>query len=401
MSTPARDAFLTDLRAAQAAERAAVVPGRAEAAAGHWHIWQEYCTQIGVSPWLVDIEDPIPILQVFAQRLRIGQLAPCGHTIRSRSVEDYLRSIGQTFARLGADDPRLTSSGRVQLRIANQLKGYKKQDPPPTRVKPVPIQLIAHATAAAHASGDVFVIAQADCTTIGFFYLMRPGEYAKSSARTDSTPFRLCDVQFQVGAARFRGDLIPLDQLALCEQATLALLTFTTQKNARRGEVVGQGNTSSNVLSPVKALFRRVRHLRQNNAAPTTPLHTVFLPTGAVHVTTNHITTFLRQSATVVGERLGIRPQDISARSLRSSGAMALLCAQVDPILIKLVGRWQSDEMLHYLHLQAVGSMHQLASRMLVGGDFRLLPNQDVPLAAAPLLAAAASAEEAANDTNA
>ena len=292
---------------------------------------------------------------------------------------------------MGADDPRLTIAGRVQLRIANQLKGYKKQDPPPNRVKPVPMQLIAHATSAAHASADVFVIAQADCTTIGFFYLMRPGEYAKSSSQSDSAPFRLCDVQFQVGAARFRGDLVPLDQLTLCEHATLALLTFTTQKNARRGEVVGQGNTSSTILSPVKALFRRVRHLREHNAPPTTPLHTVFLPSGAVHVTTKHITTFLRQSASIIGDRLGIRPQDMSARSLRSSGAMALLCAQVDPILIKLVGRWQSDEMLHYLHLQAVGSMHQLASRMLVGGDFRLLPNQDIPLAAAPLIAAAAT----------
>lgn len=389
MSATARNAFLLDLRSAQTAERSAVVSGRANASTSHWHVWQGYCGELGISPWLTDIEDPIPILQVFAQRLRTGKLATRGYPIRSRSVEDYLRSIGQTFARLGANDPRLTSSGRVQLRLSNQLKGYKKQDPPPNRVKPVPLQLIAHATAAAHSTNDNFLIAQADCTTLGFFYLMRPGEYAYSSASNDSSPFRLCDVQFQVGAARFRGDAVSDSDFPTCEHATLSLLTFTTQKNARRGEIVGQGQTSSPILSPVRALFRRVQHLRAHNAAPTTPLHTVFLPTGPVHVTTQHITNFLRHSASLIGERLGITPSDISARSLRSSGAMALLCAQVDPILIKLVGRWHSDEMLHYLHLQAVGSMQALASRMLLGGDFKLLPNQDIPLAAAPLLAAA------------
>jgi hypothetical protein len=32
---------------------------------------------------------------------------------------------------------------------------------------------------------------------------------------------------------------------------------------------------------------------------------------------------------------------------------MALLCAHVDTEIIHLVGRWCSDEMLRYLHVQA------------------------------------------------
>jgi hypothetical protein len=59
---------------------------------------------------------------------------------------------------------------------------------------------------------------------------------------------------------------------------------------------------------------------------------------------------------------------------------MALLCAQVDTDVIRLLGRWRSDEMLRYLHIQAEPVMRDFARRMLVGGSFTLLPNQTVPL---------------------
>jgi hypothetical protein len=58
---------------------------------------------------------------------------------------------------------------------------------------------------------------------------------------------------------------------------------------------------------------------------------------------------------------------------------MSLLLARVDPDLIRLIGRWRSDEMLRYLHLQAQPVMQNFARRMLQGGVYTLLPGQDVP----------------------
>jgi len=59
---------------------------------------------------------------------------------------------------------------------------------------------------------------------------------------------------------------------------------------------------------------------------------------------------------------------------------MALLCAHVDTNRIRLViGRWQSKEILQYLHLQAQPVMQDLARHMLVGGTYTLIPGQDVP----------------------
>jgi hypothetical protein len=59
---------------------------------------------------------------------------------------------------------------------------------------------------------------------------------------------------------------------------------------------------------------------------------------------------------------------------------MALLCAHVDTDIIRLLGRWRSDEMLRYLHVQAEPVMRDFSRRMLSGGTFTLLPNQDVPI---------------------
>jgi hypothetical protein len=55
---------------------------------------------------------------------------------------------------------------------------------------------------------------------------------------------------------------------------------------------------------------------------------------------------------------------------------MALFNSNVDSDTIRLIGRWQSDAMLRYLHLQAQPVMQGFASRMLQGGDYVFVPNQ-------------------------
>jgi hypothetical protein len=84
-------------------------------------------------------------------------------------------------------------------------------------------------------------------------------------------------------------------------------------------------------------------------------------------------------SVLALGPSIGFLPNDITAKSLRTGGAMALLLAQVDTDVIRLIGRWRSDEMLRYLHLQAQPVMLNFARRMLQGGVYTLLPGQDVP----------------------
>ena len=114
--------------------------------------------------------------------------------------------------------------------------------------------------------------------------------------------------------------------------------------------MIGLGRSGDPVFCPVLALARRVRHLRATGALPTTPLASYFEHHRHHCVTPADITAALCASVTLIGPSVGFLPQDISARSLRAAGAMALLCAHVDSDVIRLLGRWRSDEMYQNLH---------------------------------------------------
>lgn len=51
-------------------------------------------------------------------------------------------------------------------------------------------------------------------------------------------------------------------------------------------------------------------------------------------ITPHLLTTRLRIAVAAIGRDWGLHPLDISVQSLRSSGTMALLCAEVDTDLV-------------------------------------------------------------------
>jgi hypothetical protein len=206
---------------------------------------------------------------------------------------------------------------------------------------------------------------------LGFFFLLRPGEYAYTS-NPDAAPFRLCDVRLLINARQLNPITANTDD---SDRVNFVALEFTTQKNGVRGELVGLGKSGHPQWCPVRALLNRIKHLRTHQAPPTTPLY-AFFHHHWQRVDTQILTHYLRTSVNVLGATYGITPSDISVRSLRSSGAMALLCAKVDTDVIRLLGRWRSDEMLRYLHVQTFPIVAPLASQMLHHGHFTLIPNQ-------------------------
>ena len=112
---------------------------------------------------------------------------------------------------MGAPDPRLDTHGNIDFRIQRQLRGYSRADPPPDRVKPVPVQILRHVMAVAFASTIIGNQATADMICLAFFFLLRPGEY--TGTPSDTTPFTLDDVEFSIGAARYKATLIPVADL--------------------------------------------------------------------------------------------------------------------------------------------------------------------------------------------
>lgn len=370
-----RDLFERHLRLAQEEVAQGVVDSRNAAADAHWDLWCKYCTELGVDPALQDRQHRIPLLQVFAHRYRHGIISPSGNQVRARTVEDAIRSIAQTFKALGTPDPRHDASGSIDFRLQRMLRGYKRQDPPPNRVKPIPVNILHTLVKAVTEQDLVPPKAVADMITIAFFFLLRPGEYLGSSK--DTTPFALQDVEFHVGRQRYPARTATIAQI---RPATFVTLEFTTQKNGVKGEVVGLSASGDPHFCPVKALVRRIAHLKQHNAPPTMPLGTYYQQQTPQPVTSTAVTTALKNIVALLGPQQGLHPRHVTARSLRASGAMALLCSGVDNNVIQLLGRWRSDEMLRYLHVQAEPLTRTLAKGMLLQGNYALLPNSDIPV---------------------
>ena len=192
-----------------------------------------------------------------------------------------------------------------------------------------------------------------------------------------NTLFRLRDLQFWIGSRALDTVDAPLADL---QASTFTTLTFTRQKNGVRGETIGCGRSGHSTLCPVLCLVSRVCALRMLNAPLSAPLNAystaLQLPVQYVHAA--DITRRLRL-ALAIHPHPNYTARDISARSTRTGGAMALLCAGVDCDCIRLVGCWQSDELFRYLHVQAQPVMNGLAAAMLCGGSFSLVPGKPPP----------------------
>lgn len=291
------------------------------------------------------------------------------------------------MAKLGTPDPRLIGPRNVDLRLRHQLKSYEKADPAPSRVQPAPLQLIRWLVT--HGPQTLWDQAVRDLTLLAFFFLCRPGEYTCPSAiDTRSAPFRLLDVTFYAGE---RECPAATASFADIRASTAVYLIYTDQKNCVRGERIGHCRSGDPMACPVIVIGRRVLHLRTHNAPSDTPLYMVFFQQQWRAVRSNSITQALRVAAHATTATLNITPARISARSLRAGGAMALLCAGVTPIVVKMVARWQSDTMMRYLHVQALPHTSRLARDMVTHGHFTLLPHSTIPPAALPLLTEAAA----------
>jgi hypothetical protein len=156
--------------------------------------------------------------------------------------------------------------------------------------------------------------------------------------------------------------------------------TFTTQKNGTKGEILTHGLSGDALACPVKATIRSLIHLRNNKAPKTAPIASYFHNRKRVTIKAKDITDALRLATVAAGHQTGLLPSDISARSLRAGGAMALLNGNIDHNTICILGRWHSDAMMRYLHLQSRAIMDQFASTMFNHGTYDFLPEETAPL---------------------
>ena len=67
--------------------------GQATATGGHWTKWAYFCARVALNPLLVASKHPFPILNAFARVYSTGHIATNSRAVRSRTVEDAVRSM--------------------------------------------------------------------------------------------------------------------------------------------------------------------------------------------------------------------------------------------------------------------------------------------------------------------
>ena len=80
-----------------------------------WSQWRKYYKWMEITDNLQGIGDSIPFLYIFANRLRASLLSDRSITIKKRSMEQHLCSIGHIFAAVGANDPRHNKLGKLNF----------------------------------------------------------------------------------------------------------------------------------------------------------------------------------------------------------------------------------------------------------------------------------------------
>ncbi len=139
--------------------------------------------------------------------------------------------------------------------------------------------------------------------------------------------FKLEDVTFykknRTGQLRCLPKNSPAQLILSADSATLKL---DNQKNGWKGVCVHQETNGKTCYCPIRALGRRVVHLRQHKAAKSTFLSTIYHEGKKYDVTGEDISKGLNMAATLLEypETRGITIELIDTHSLRCGGANAL-----------------------------------------------------------------------------
>jgi hypothetical protein len=204
-----------------------------------------------------------------------------------------------------------------------------------------------------------------DMIAITFFFLLRPSEYTGTTS--NDTPFQLQDMHLYIGTLRL-DTMLCTD--AKINAATSVSYTFTTQKNGTRNDKIVHGLSSTGLCCPVRATARRIKYFRLKGVNCTVPIASIYVHNRRTAINAKHITNIIHQAIIAKSHCTGISPDEVSTRLLRAGGAMALLCGKVDKNLIQIIGRWHSDAMICYLHMQAQPTAQHFPAKMYNTGTY-------------------------------
>jgi ABC-type microcin C transport system permease subunit YejE len=120
----------------------------------------------------------------------------------------------------------------------------------------------------------------------------------------------------------------------------------------------------------------------QGTAKQTAPIAAYYRGTRRIAVNANDVMAVLRCAMMINYSKMGIKATEISACYIRAGGAMAMFSGRIDLNSIRMMGRWHSDGMMSYLHIQAqlIINKYAVCVRVYNRGTYTFLLDETVPI---------------------
>ena len=363
----------------------------------HWKRWVSYVLPLGVDPYLQQTPygHRVRALSGFAARVRSGVYGR-KRQVKIGSINSAIAAIGTTISLdRGVNPTKLDNTDKLLPRLAQMLRGWEKEDPPIIKKLPVAVDVPELLSALGRdPAANELDRAIGDLALIAFYYLLRVGEYTIKGKRNNTkqtVQFWLQDITFF--RKDHRGQLRQLSRFASDHDiltADSATLKLDNQKNGWKGVCVHQEINGDPYHCPVRALGRRVLHIRLHTTDYTTFLSAFFVNTTRFDVTDRDIRTSVKQAAVALRypELKGIPILRVDTHSLQSGGANALSLAGFSDREIQKMGRWRSATFKEYIREELACFSKGMSRKMrrrfvfvnIAGGVYTDITDQVIPL---------------------
>ena len=200
---------------------------------------------------------------------------------------------------------------------------------------------------------------------IAFYFLLRVGEYTYHPASDGrlTKQFAVNDVALW-HHSELLSPTTPSDILYLT--CTAATLSIRNQKNGKKNNSVHVEAIFTDYC-PVRALIRRIKHIRRNSPTLNLCLSTYFAFPGAHPrmLRAYDVNAAVKKAVIQLGlHRNGLTSNLVGSHSLRAGGAMAMYLNGVPHDTVRKMGRWQSDTFLMYIHEQIAAFSANVSTAM-------------------------------------
>ena len=268
------------------------------------------------------------------------------------------------FADVGSNNPRYNCLGEIDFRLGRQLipsayssKTSTNQHPP----RPLLLPLVRHPQA---------TIPLQPCLA----WLLLPPAPRRLLQRWQIYPYLLIhpgDTQFFIRAQSHNTATAPT---IIFVQTKFVILFFTNQNNVVKGESIRHVRAGHPQALPVAALHHRVAHLIHNNSPGDTPLSSVYIKGKERIILRDKITATIFAIICADFPIIGFTKTNVNAQYLHAGSAMAILLEWFYTDTIRLVGRWQSNTVIRYLHITTNSFTQGLSACMVQHNTYALIP---------------------------